>query len=572
VSGTKVAGSTVFGTVSPVSDVLMVRWLGVAEYEDVLRVQRGFARNSAEQHLILCEHPEIVTIGRHATDEHIKDLADVKSIRVERGGDVTWHGPGQLVGYPIVTLDDAVGSSVGSGTWVWRLEELIIKTLHAIGVESAQREDGLRGVWVRDQHGGKRKIASIGVRVEGGRTLHGFALNVSTGEDAFKGITPCGIEGVEMTSTQREGSPLEMPAVRDALLEHVGILFDHAVALSYAGVRDTTRSPVWGEEDTRWESGQSVQLRRKTVRAGLDVGVPQRERKPEWLRKPFKPTEEYQQVRNAVREHGLVTVCEEAGCPNITECWSSGTATFMLNGESCTRRCSFCLVDTAKPLALDPTEPQRVADAVVRMGLQYVVLTAVARDDLADGGASGFCDTIRAIRATSPACRIEVLIPDCNGDEASLLSIINERPDVLNHNIETVIRLQNPVRSRANYHRSLGVLALARQHGLATKSGIIVGVGERDDEVLQCLDDLSAVGVGIVTIGQYLRPSAAHLGVQRWVEPEVFDEYKRYGEGRGIAHVESGAYVRSSYLANESHQAATQTADHAVSVSISSPR
>jgi lipoic acid synthetase len=200
------------------------------------------------------------------------------------------------------------------------------------------------------------------------------------------------------------------------------------------------------------------------------------------------------------------------------------------------------------------------------MGLEYVVLTAVARDDLPDGGASGFCETIRAIRVVAPSCLIEVLIPDCNGDEAALLSIINERPDVLNHNIETVLRLQNPVRSRATYHRSLGVLSLARHHGLRTKSGIVVGVGERDEEVLQCLDDLAGIGVEIVTIGQYLRPSAAHLGVQRWVEPSVFEEYKLHGENCGVAHVEAGAYVRSSYLANESHQAAT----HAVSVELTS--
>jgi lipoic acid synthetase len=551
-----------------VSGTLNVRWLGVAEYDDVLRLQRGLAHYSSSAHLILCEHPEVVTLGRHATDAHINALEGTKVVRVERGGDVTWHGPGQLVGYPIVTLAEAVGSSVGSSEWVWRLEELLIRTLRAIGLPNVDREDGLRGVWVRDEHGARRKIASIGVRVEGGRTLHGFALNVSTGDGAFNGITPCGIADVQMTSTTREGCALDLEEVRDALLQHVDLLFDSAVEVSYAGVRRAAPSSVQLLLDDPREGGQSVQLRTRATKAGLEVGVPQREPKPAWLRKPFKPSSEYQRVRSVVREHGLVTVCEEAGCPNISECWSSGTATFMLNGESCTRRCSFCLVDTAKPKALDPTEPSRVADAVVRMGLEYVVLTAVARDDLPDGGASGFCETMRAIRAVAPSCRIEVLIPDCNGDEDSLLSIIGERPDVLNHNIETVLRLQNPVRSRASYHRSLGVLSLARHHGLRTKSGIIVGVGERDDEVLQCLDDLAAVGVSIVTIGQYLRPSAAHLGVQRWVDPAVFEEYKKHGENRGISHVESGAYVRSSYLANESHQAAA----HTVSVEITSPR
>jgi lipoic acid synthetase len=563
----KVAGVLVLDTMTKVSSTLNVRWLGVAEYEDVLRLQRAYAHYSAASHLVLCEHPEVVTLGRHATEEHINGLQGIKVVRVERGGDVTWHGPGQLVGYPIVTLAEAVGNSVGSSEWVWRLEELLIRTLHAIGIDTAGREEGLRGVWVGDASGTRRKIASIGVRVEGGRTLHGFAMNVSTGPHAFNGITPCGIENVMMTSTQNEGCTLDVEEVRDVLLKYVDTLFGSAVSISYAGVRKQESSIDLLLVDAHSESGQSVQLRTRAAKAGLEAGIPQRERKPAWLKKPFKPNAEYQRVRNVVREHGLVTVCEEAGCPNISECWSSGTATFMLNGESCTRRCSFCLVDTAKPRALDLTEPTRVADAVVRMGLEYVVLTAVARDDLSDGGASGFCETIRAIRAAAPACRIEVLIPDCNGDEAALFSIINERPDVLNHNIETVIRLQNPVRSRATYHRSLGVLSLARHHGVPTKSGIIVGVGERDEEVLQCLDDLAAVGVGIVTIGQYLRPSAAHLGVQRWVEPSMFEEYKKHGESRGISHVEAGAYVRSSYLANEIHQAAIR----AVSVELSSP-
>ena len=529
-------------------------------------MQRGLAHYSDKAYLLLCEHPEVVTLGRHATEKHVTELNGVKVVRVERGGDVTWHGPGQLVGYPIVTLATAVGNSVGSSEWVWRLEELVIRTLHEIGCSSAGREEGLRGVWVRDSRGARRKIASIGVRVEGGRTLHGFALNVSTGPEAFSGIVPCGIDGVEMTSSQHEGSALDVEEVRDILLKHVGVLFNASVELNYAGVRRGEYSAEQLLSVSESYGGQSVQLRTRAARAGLDNGVPQRDRKPAWLRKSFKPSAEYQHVRNVVREHGLVTVCEEAGCPNISECWAAGTATFMLNGESCTRRCSFCLVDTAKPRALDVTEPGRVADAVLRMGLEYVVLTAVARDDLPDGGASGFCETIRAIRVVAPSCLIEVLIPDCNGDEAALLSIINERPDVLNHNIETVLRLQNPVRSRATYHRSLGVLSLARHHGLRTKSGIVVGVGERDEEVLQCLDDLAGIGVEIVTIGQYLRPSAAHLGVQRWVEPSVFEEYKLHGENCGVAHVEAGAYVRSSYLANESHQAAT----HAVSVELTS--
>jgi lipoic acid synthetase len=229
----------------------------------------------------------------------------------------------------------------------------------------------------------------------------------------------------------------------------------------------------------------------------------------------------------------------------------------MINGERCTRACGFCLVDTRHPLPLDATEPARVASAVEQMGLGFAVITAVARDDLADGGASGFAETIGAIRRRTPEVQVEVLIPDCKGDEASLDAIFAARPDVLNHNMETVPRLQRAVRPSAGYARSLAVLARAKAVGLVTKSGLIVGMGETDDEVLSTLADLRAIGIDIVTIGQYLRPTTHHLPVARWVEPAVFDSYKAAGEAMGIPHVESSPLTRSSYHAR---QAAGSTA------------
>jgi lipoic acid synthetase len=244
-------------------------------------------------------------------------------------------------------------------------------------------------------------------------------------------------------------------------------------------------------------------------------------------------------------------VCEEAGCPNIFECWADGTATFMINGERCTRACGFCLVDTRHPLALDPDEPGRVAEAVERMGLAHAVVTAVARDDLDDGGAGAFAATIDAIRLRTPSTRVEVLIPDCKGDPASLARIFDARPDVLNHNLETVARLQRAVRPNAGYARSLAVLARAKAAGLVTKSGLILGMGETDDEVLAALADLSAVGVDIVTIGQYLRPTAHHLPVDRWVEPSAFERLAAAGRALGIGHVEASPLTRSSYHARE---------------------
>jgi len=246
-----------------------------------------------------------------------------------------------------------------------------------------------------------------------------------------------------------------------------------------------------------------------------------------------------------------VTVCEEAGCPNIFECWADGTATFMINGDRCTRACGFCLVDTRKPQPLDPEEPARVAEAVSRLGLGHAVITCVARDDLADGGAGGFVATVEEVRRRSPGTAIELLISDCKGDPESLAAIFAARPEVLNHNVETVARLQRAVRPSASYARSLSVLARAKAARLTTKSGLVVGMGETTDEVLSTLADLHGVGVDIVTVGQYLRPTSNHLAVARWWTPEDFAYLKQAGESMGIPHVEASPLTRSSYHARQ---------------------
>jgi lipoic acid synthetase len=261
-----------------------------------------------------------------------------------------------------------------------------------------------------------------------------------------------------------------------------------------------------------------------------------------------------------MRTLDLHTVCEEAGCPNIYECWGDRTATFMLLGARCTRACGFCLVDTRRPLPLDPDEPARVAEAVVTLGLAHAVVTSVARDDLPDGGAAGFASTILAIRARTPHTAVEVLIPDCKGEPSALDVIFEARPDVLNHNLETVARLQRAARPNAGYARSLGVLARAADQGLLTKSGLIVGFGESEDEVRGAIADLRAVGVSILTVGQYLRPTADHLPIVRWWTPDEFDRLANYARGLGFAHVEAGPLVRSSYHARRATAAASAPA------------
>jgi lipoic acid synthetase len=276
-------------------------------------------------------------------------------------------------------------------------------------------------------------------------------------------------------------------------------------------------------------------------------------RKPDWLRVRFPSSPVFHSTKSLISDLHLVTVCEEAQCPNRWECWSAGTATFMIAGERCTRACGFCAVDTAKPFPLDPDEPRRVAEAIGRLKLRHIVLTSVCRDDIEDGGAEHFAQTIRAIRALSPALVVEVLTPDFNGRLESLQTVADAAPDVFNHNLETVERLTPLVRSRAKYRLSLQVLEQFRElaPSIATKSGLMLGLGEREEEILASMDDLRAVGVQVLTLGQYLRPTPSHLPVVEYVTPEKFEEYRKIGIEKGFQHVASGPLVRSSYHAAE---------------------
>jgi lipoic acid synthetase len=275
------------------------------------------------------------------------------------------------------------------------------------------------------------------------------------------------------------------------------------------------------------------------------------ERKPPWLKVPFPGGAQYLRVKGLLRSSGLHTVCEEARCPNVGECFEGGTATFLILGDICTRACAFCAVNSGRPAGLDAAEPLRVARAASRLGLRHAVVTSVTRDDLPDGGASIFAATIRAIRRLSPGTSVEVLIPDFQGSRDALAAVMAARPDVLNHNLETVPRLYRRVRPRAVYGRSLDLLARAKEMDgdVKTKSGLMVGLGEEREELLAVMADLVAVGCQVLTIGQYLQPTARHLPVARYYHPDEFAELAREGRRLGFRHVESGPLVRSSYHA-----------------------
>jgi lipoic acid synthetase len=279
--------------------------------------------------------------------------------------------------------------------------------------------------------------------------------------------------------------------------------------------------------------------------------------KPDWLKVPAPGSPSYLRLKELMRDLKLHTVCEEARCPNIGECWHHGTATFMILGDVCTRACAYCAVAHGRPATIDAAEPERVAKAIQTLGLNYVVITSVDRDDLADGGASIFAETIRATRARLRTCRIEVLIPDFQGNDAALRTVLDARPDVLNHNTETVPRLYRMARSGGRYSRTLGLLDRSRQLApdIPTKTGVMVGLGEEPDELIATFKDLRGVGCGILTVGQYLRPSMAHAPMVRYYHPDEFAALKRIALDLGFVHVESGPLVRSSYHAHETADA-----------------
>jgi lipoic acid synthetase len=536
--------------------MLRVRWIGRVAYREVLALQTALFEHGQEQHLLLLEHPHVFTYGPRAElDKNLKcDPSEVGAdfVAVKRGGDITYHGPGQLVGYPILNLENAIGATAH----VCSVEQLVIDALAELGVKNAGRLSGFAGVWLDADNDRRRKISAIGVRLANGRTMHGFALNVDPDMTYMRQhIVPCGVAEYPVTSLKEEGINVSMQDV-------VKIVSRLAIE-RWGGGEAEQQEVAWvhrPEDLSRFSRGEGpgepVRMLGRLADAGVDGGIDLSERKPEWLRPKVQIGPEVLKIKRTLSELKLVTVCEEAGCPNLSECWKDGTATFMVLGERCTRACGFCLVDTRKPELPEADEPQRVAEAVASMGLTHAVLTMVARDDLADGGFSHVAECVRAIRERNPLTRIETLVSDAKGEVASLQLLFDARPDVFNHNIETVARLQRAVRPSAGYARSLGVLSAAKAAGLVVKSGLVLGMGESTEEVDGCLADLAGIGVNIVTIGQYLRPTTHHTPVARWIHPDEFTRWKQVGESLGIGHVESSPLTRSSYHAKQSADAA----------------
>jgi len=531
--------------------MLRVRWLGRLPYLEAWDLQRalwdGRVEGRGDDYLLLLEHPAVYTVGRNGDGRHLLVSptevvqAGAEMHFVDRGGDITFHGPGQLVGYPILRLADPKQVV----PYVRRLEQVLIDTLAGFGV-LGWREDGLTGVWTA-----AGKIAAIGVRVSRQVTMHGFALNLDPDLEFFARMNPCGITDRAVTTLSALlGRRVSLEEAATALIPHFVRLFGGGEAEVQLGAftrgQGVDRS---FEVDRLLEAGAFSPERSNRLPVLIGGRLPGEPPRPEWMKVTARMDEQYLSLKKLMRGLDLHTVCEEAGCPNIYECWGSGTATLMILGDKCTRACGFCNVTTGRPTEYDILEPYRAAQAIKAMNLSHAVVTSVNRDDLDDGGAAIFAATIRETRRIHPNCDIEVLIPDLKGDAEALGTILAARPDVLNHNTETVLRLQREIRTSASYGRSLALLARAKAAGCLVKSGLIVGMGETKEEVLGALADLRSSGVDIVTIGQYLRPTPKHRPIDRYVRPEEFDEYRRFGEEIGLPHVESGPLVRSSYHA-----------------------
>jgi lipoic acid synthetase len=485
--------------------------LGTLDYEKALVRQRQMVDERIKERspdcLLLVEHPPVVTIGRSGSlsDLHVsKRVLEEKGValqQVERGGRATFHGPGQLVAYPIVKVADK-----DLHAFLKRLIDTAADVLRSYGLDPQYRE-GQPGVWVNGA-----KIASVGLAVRKWVTYHGIALNVTTDLGWFDLIIPCGQPGEKITSMENEmGRFVKMAEVKKRFVTKLL-------------TRLASKSPGATES-----------------KLGRD---------PKWLVLPTTDRNAVGRMEKRLADLKLSTVCQRAHCPNLGECFARGTATFMIMGTRCTRRCRFCAVDKGIPGPVDENEPVRVAQAVQLLRLNHAVVTSVTRDDLPDGGAAQFAQTIRQIRKTCKDVYVEVLVPDFNGSVKALQSVCVSRPDVFNHNIETVARLYAVVRPVAKYRRSLAILSYAFSQGLWVKSGLMLGLGETQNEIKKTLLDLKHAGCAALTLGQYLAPSKGHIPVARYVSPKEFQMWAETARNMGFKAVAAGPLVRSSYRAD----------------------
>ena len=483
---------------------LNIRWLGKLPYGEAYILQKGLHSATSQEsspfdYLLLLEHNNVVTIGRSGdinnllVSKNILNENNIEFFETDRGGDITFHGDGQLIGYPIIRLDDPKKVV----PFVRKIENVIIDTLAELSIEAFSKTDDT-GVWTKEG-----KIASIGIKVSKWTTLHGFSLNISENTKGFDFINPCGSSDEHVVSIQQYDETVSFKEVTEIISRKFVEIFKY----EKVDKQFSQFTPRQLKKKKEFHIDQLVNkgvfnASKNSVPITLNSSIKSEPERPEWMKVKANLGKDYLSLKSLIKEKRLNTVCEEASCPNIYECWSMGTATFMIMGDTCTRACGFCDVNTGKPCDLDMDEPYRVAESVKIMGLTHAVITSVNRDDLDDGGSTFFAKTIDEVRLKNNQTSIEVLIPDFKGSKEAIDNIINANPEVLNHNLETVPRLQREIRTAASYGRSLALLQYAKEsHFLGkTKTGLIVGMGEEFKEVIAVLKDLSRINIDIVTI------------------------------------------------------------------------
>ena len=530
---------------------------GLADYRQVLQLQHQLCEKRRQGEIpntvLIAEHPAVITLGaRQSANKLLANRSalaqrQIDVVDIRRGGGTTAHNPGQLVFYPILHLQQL---GLGISEYIRELEAIGAELLEQLGVSSRRRK-GFPGLWVKNNcqlsivNCQFRKIASIGVRISKFVTYHGMAINIQNDLSIFDFIIPCGLDDIEITSVLKEtGKCHSMSLVKknlaDLLIKHFS---NEKSAKSVEHIQEKREPATKAQRNTGHGSRDTG-----------DVTSHEPRKLPPWLRRPLPAGETYAHTENIISSLGLETICTNANCPNRGECWARGTATVLILGNICTRNCKFCSVATGKPAPPDPTEPARVAEMAKQMGLKYLVITSVNRDDLPDGGASHFRDCINKVRQLCPNIKFEILTPDFRNCQARAVAILRDAlPFVFAHNVETVPSLYSIARGGGNYQLSLNLLEMAKEsyEGIQTKSSIMLGLGETDAEVELLLKDLRNVSCDRITIGQYLKPSKNSLEVVEYITPAKFDWWKQKAIELGFSWMMSSPFTRSSYFAEQ---------------------
>ncbi len=528
-----------------INNHVIFRFLGLQDYLTCWQKMKEFTSQRLPEtpdEIWILEHPPVFTQGQNGKPEHVLNPGEIPVIPIDRGGQVTFHGPGQLIAYVLI---DVKRKKLNVRELVTALEQSVIQLLLNYHLSATSKCEA-PGIYIDN-----KKIASIGLRIKRGCSYHGLALNVDMDLEPFSRINPCGYSQLQMTQLSEWVTAPPIKSIGLQLIECLSANLGYTNKL----IKTTNGNPAFMETKTFASPTQKQRGAEKLARIPVKIEASTTLlRKPDWIRIRIPASPAVADLKKILRDNKLVTVCEEASCPNLPECFSHGTATFMIMGDKCTRRCSFCDVAHGRPDPLDTNEPLNLAKTIAQMGLKYVVITSVDRDDLRDGGASHFSACLKEIRAHNPTIKIEVLVPDYRGRmDIALEATGTELPDVFNHNIETVPRLYKQARPGSDYAHSLLLLKVFKSKfsHIPTKSGLMLGLGETNEEIEQTLIDLRTHDVDMLTLGQYLQPSKFHMPVSRYITPEEFQHFAILAKKLGFSKVASGPLVRSSYHADK---------------------